>query len=106
AGDADRRGHAGAGADGSLPQISRAMRRRNFCHSGDHAHMKSIRTTSSLRIAVVAVSSLIGAAVIEELRERKIAPAELHALDDARSAGGPAGAEEDKLTGGEVAALD
>jgi aspartate-semialdehyde dehydrogenase len=68
--------------------------------------MKSIRTKSSLRIAVVGVSSLIGAAVIEELRERKIAPAELHALDDARSAGGPAGAEEDKLAVGDVAAFD
>jgi aspartate-semialdehyde dehydrogenase len=61
---------------------------------------------SNFRVAVVGVSSLIGAAVIEELRERKIAPAELHALDDVRSAGGPAGADEDKLTVGDVAAFD
>lgn len=68
--------------------------------------MNSTRSKAKLRIAVVGVSSLIGAAVIEELRERKIAPAELHALDDVRSAGGPAGEEEDKLTVGDVAAFD
>jgi len=68
--------------------------------------MNSSRAKSKLRIAVVGVSSLIGAAVIEELRERKIAPAELHALDDARSAGGPAGADEEKLAVGDVAAFD
>ena len=59
-----------------------------------------------MRLAVVGVSSLIGAAVIEELRERKIALAELHVLDDAQSAGGPVGAEEDKLSVGDVAAFD
>ena len=41
------------------------------------------------RIAVVGVSSLIGAAVLDELRARKIAVAELHALDDERSGGTP-----------------
>jgi aspartate-semialdehyde dehydrogenase len=55
------------------------------------------------RVAVVGVSSLIGAAVIEELRERKIAPAELHALDDERSVGAPVG---DDLQVGDVAAFD
>ena len=59
-----------------------------------------------LRMAVVGVSSLIGAAVIDELRERKVALAELHALDDERSAGGPVGEEQDKLTVGDVAAFD
>jgi aspartate-semialdehyde dehydrogenase len=44
---------------------------------------------SKLRIAVVGVSSLIGEAVIDELRARKIAFAELHALDDERSVGRP-----------------
>src|ERR1700727_389987 len=57
------------------------------------------------RVAVVGVSSLIGAAVIDELRERKIALAELHALDDQRSAGAPV-AETEALTVGDVAAFD
>jgi aspartate-semialdehyde dehydrogenase len=57
------------------------------------------------RVAVVGVSSLIGAAVIDELRERKIALAELHALDDQRSTGAPV-AEADVLTVGDVAAFD
>ena len=42
---------------------------------------------SAPRIAVVGVSSLIGAALIDELREQKFASSELHALDDERSAG-------------------
>jgi len=57
------------------------------------------------RVAVVGVSSLIGAAVIEELRERKIAPAELHALDDQRSAGAPVG-DDETLKVGDVAGFD
>jgi aspartate-semialdehyde dehydrogenase len=44
---------------------------------------------SPLRIAVVGVSSLIGEAVIDELRARKVAFAELHALDDERNVGRP-----------------
>ena len=58
------------------------------------------------RIAVVGVSSLIGAAVIDELRARKIAAAELHALDDERSAGTPVSDEEAKLTVSDVASFD
>jgi aspartate-semialdehyde dehydrogenase len=58
------------------------------------------------RIAVVGVSSLIGAALIEELRVRKIASSELHVLDDERSAGAPVGDENAKLTVGDVAAFD
>src|SRR3984893_19493673 len=58
------------------------------------------------RIAVVGASSLIGAAVIEELRARKIPYAELHALDDQRSVGAPVSDEEAKLTVGDVAAFD
>jgi aspartate-semialdehyde dehydrogenase len=57
------------------------------------------------RVAVVGVSSLIGAAVIDELRQRKIVLAELHALDDTRSAGGPV-AEDETLTVGDVAGFD
>jgi aspartate-semialdehyde dehydrogenase len=68
--------------------------------------MSTPKSRSNLRVAVVGVSSLIGAAVIEELRERKIALAELHALDDVRSAAGPVGEEEGKLTVGDVAAFD
>ena len=63
-------------------------------------------TPPKLRMAVVGVSSLIGAAVIDELRERKVPLAELHALDDERSAGGPVGEEQDKLSVGDVAAFD
>src|SRR5882757_7486304 len=44
------------------------------------------------RIAVVGVSSLIGAALLDELRTRKFPYAELHALDDERNIGRP-GAE-------------
>jgi aspartate-semialdehyde dehydrogenase len=57
------------------------------------------------RVAVVGVSSLIGAAVIEELRERNIAPAELHALDDERSVGAQVG-DDETLKVGDVAAFD
>jgi len=41
------------------------------------------------RIAVVGASSLIGAAIIEELRVRKIPQAQLYTLDDARDLGKP-----------------
>ena len=41
------------------------------------------------RIAVVGVSSLIGEAVLDELRARKFPHAELHALDDERHIGRP-----------------
>jgi aspartate-semialdehyde dehydrogenase len=62
--------------------------------------------TTLPRIAVVGVSSLIGEAVIEELRARKFPNSELHALDDQRSAGAPAGDDDAKLTVGDVAAFD
>jgi aspartate-semialdehyde dehydrogenase len=42
---------------------------------------------AGLSIAVVGVSSLIGAAVVDELRLRKMPVAELHGLDDERSVG-------------------
>jgi aspartate-semialdehyde dehydrogenase len=58
------------------------------------------------RIAVVGVSSLIGAAVLDELRARKMPMSELHALDDVRSVGSPVSDEEAKLTVGDVAAFD
>ena len=66
---------------------------------------------TGLRIAVVGVSSLIGEAVIDELRVRKIAFAELHALDDERNVGRPvaddAAADSAKtLAVGDVAAFD
>jgi aspartate-semialdehyde dehydrogenase len=49
---------------------------------------------ATLRVAVVGVSSLIGEAVIDELRARKMAFTELHALDDERSVGRAVGGEE------------
>ena len=66
---------------------------------------------ATLRVAVVGVSSLIGEAVIDELRARKMAFAELHALDDERSVGralsGEEGAEPAKtLPVSDVAAFD
>jgi aspartate-semialdehyde dehydrogenase len=58
------------------------------------------------RIAVVGASSLIGEAVIDELRARKFPHSQLHALDDQRSAGAPAGDEDAKLSIGDIAAFD
>jgi aspartate-semialdehyde dehydrogenase len=49
---------------------------------------------AALRIAVVGAASLIGEAVIDELRARKMPFAELHALDDARNVGRPVAGEE------------
>jgi aspartate-semialdehyde dehydrogenase len=51
------------------------------------------KSNTAPRIAVVGVSSLIGDAVLDELRNRKFPHAALHALDDARDLG-RAGAEE------------
>jgi aspartate-semialdehyde dehydrogenase len=75
-------------------------------NAGQHAMTQG----TGLRIAVVGVSSLIGAAVIDELRARKMAFAELHALDDERNVGRPVtdeGAESSKaLPVSDVAAFD
>jgi aspartate-semialdehyde dehydrogenase len=49
---------------------------------------------AALRVAVVGVTSLIGEAVIDELRARKMVFAELHALDDEHSVGRPVSEEE------------
>lgn len=49
---------------------------------------------AALRVAVVGVSSLIGEAVIDELRARKMLFAELHALDDEHSVGRAVSGEE------------
>jgi aspartate-semialdehyde dehydrogenase len=58
---------------------------------------------SGLRVAVVGVSSLIGEAVLDELRARKMAFAELHALDDERNVGRPVS---DALPVSDVASFD
>ena len=58
------------------------------------------------RIAVVGASSLIGEALLQELRARKFGTAELHALDDARELGRPVEDDERKLPVGDVAAFD
>ena len=55
-------------------------------------------TTAAPRIAVVGVSTLIGEAVIEELRAKKFPYAELYALDDERNLG-RAPAEEEGAEG-------
>ena len=64
-----------------------------------------------LRIAVVGATSLIGEAVISELRARKIAFVELHALEDERNVGRPVTDEEGPgkdhtLAASDVAAFD
>jgi aspartate-semialdehyde dehydrogenase len=69
------------------------------------------KSAATLRIAVVGVSSLIGEALIDELRARKFPFLELHALDDERNVGRPVaageGAETDKAPPvGDVAAFD
>jgi aspartate-semialdehyde dehydrogenase len=66
---------------------------------------------AGLRIAVVGAASLIGEAVIDELRARKVPFAELHALEDERNVGRPVagdeGAESAKAPAlGDVAAFD
>jgi aspartate-semialdehyde dehydrogenase len=64
---------------------------------------------ANLRIAVVGVTSLIGEAVIDELRARKMAFAELHALEDERNVGRPVSGEEGAaaaLPVSDVAAFD
>ena len=58
------------------------------------------------RIAIVGASSLIGAAVLDELRARKFLFAELHALEDGRNAGPPLGEDDQKFPVGDVAAFD
>ena len=64
---------------------------------------------ANLRIAVVGITSLIGEAVIDELRARKMAFAELHALEDERNVGRPVSGEEGAaaaLPVSDVAAFD
>ncbi len=64
----------------------------------------------SLRVAVVGASSLIGQALIAELRARDFPLAELHALEDQRNVGRPisdeAGGQTDELKASDVAAFD
>ena len=64
------------------------------------------RTAFAPRIAVVGVSTLIGAAVIEELRARKLAFAELHALDDERGLGAAVADGARKMAVMDVAGFD
>jgi aspartate-semialdehyde dehydrogenase len=58
------------------------------------------------RIAVVGASSLIGAAVIDELRARKVLCAELHALEDERNLGATLTDDDKKLPIVDVAGFD
>jgi aspartate-semialdehyde dehydrogenase len=59
-----------------------------------------------LRIAVVGVSTLIGEAVLDELRARKVAFSQLHALDDERNVGAAISDDDARLAVGDVAAFD
>jgi aspartate-semialdehyde dehydrogenase len=70
------------------------------------AHDSAAGKAGLPRIAIVGASSLIGEALIDELRVRKFLFAELHALEDGRSAGAPAGDDEQKYPVGDVAAFD
>lgn len=60
----------------------------------------------ALRIAVVGGSSLIGEAVIAELRAQKMPIAELHALDDERNVGRPVSESEGEYQGKTPAVSD
>jgi aspartate-semialdehyde dehydrogenase len=63
-------------------------------------------TTALPRIAVVGASSLIGEALIDELRVRKFSFAELHALEDDRNLGATVTDDDKKLPIGDVAGFD
>jgi aspartate-semialdehyde dehydrogenase len=58
------------------------------------------------RIAVVGATSLIGEAVLDELRARKFLYSELHALEDERTGGTAVGEDDQKVPVGNVAAFD
>ena len=66
----------------------------------------SMKNGTPPRVAVVGVSSLIGAAVIDELRARKMPFSELHALDDEHNVGAPVSDDDKKMAVGDVAAFD
>jgi len=58
------------------------------------------------RVAIVGISSLIGEAVLDELRASKFRYAELHVLDDERNVGRPLTAEEGEDTAKAPRAID
>ncbi len=58
------------------------------------------------RVAIVGATSLIGEALLDELRARKFPYAELHALEDQRTGGTTVGDDDPKLAVGDVAAFD
>jgi aspartate-semialdehyde dehydrogenase len=62
--------------------------------------------TSGPRLAIVGAASLIGEALIELLRERKFAHAELHLLDEARDLGRPPAGEDEAMRIGDVEGFD
>jgi aspartate-semialdehyde dehydrogenase len=63
-------------------------------------------TAAGPRLAIVGAGSLIGEALIELLRERKFAHAELHLLDDARDLGRRPAGEDETARIGDVAGFD
>jgi aspartate-semialdehyde dehydrogenase len=64
------------------------------------------RVPGAPRIAVVGAGSLIGEALLAELREKKFPRAELHLLDDARELGRNVDTEDERLPVADVAAFD
>ena len=81
------------------------MRRRRLADA-DHYGGAVSPAARRPRIAVVGATSLIGEALVAELRVRKFPSAALFALDEARDLGRRAGDEEAPLPVGDVAAFD
>jgi aspartate-semialdehyde dehydrogenase len=64
------------------------------------------RVPGAPRIAVVGAASLIGEALLAELREKQFPRSELHLLDDVRELGRNVDTEDERLPVGDVAAFD
>jgi aspartate-semialdehyde dehydrogenase len=85
------------------------MRGRRSNHTGDHRE-QAMSAAGGLKIALVGASTLIGEAFAQELKARRFAFAELHALDDrphvGRTVEDPQDASERELPISDVAAFD
>jgi len=79
--------------------------RRRRCDDARH-HGGAVKPGTLPRVAFVGVSSLIGEALLERIREQKFGVAELHLLDDARDLGRPLLDEEGGAKIGDVATFD
>jgi aspartate-semialdehyde dehydrogenase len=81
------------------------MRRRRVGYA-DHHGLAMSRTAAGPRIAVVGAASLVGEALLEELRDRKFPHAELHALDASSDLGRAAPDDQSDVRIGDVASFD